>query len=153
MVAMQVGLQVGPGPRGWLIVTADAYRGPVSLKPGLSANVELLVTEADTALALGTGSVAALGTPRLIAICEEASVKAIDGELPAGTTSVGMKVQLDHLAPTPVGQSVLAEATVERINGRRVTFTVSVNDDRGLVAVGRLTRVIVDLDRFLERIG
>jgi fluoroacetyl-CoA thioesterase len=64
---------------------------------------------------------------------------------------VGMKVQLDHLAPTPVGQSVVAEATVERVNGRRVTFTVSVNDDRGLVAVGRITRVIVDRERFMDR--
>ena len=62
-----------------------------------------------------------------------------------------MKVQLDHLAPTAVGQKVKAEATVEKVNGRRVTFMVSVNDDRGLVAVGRVTRVIVDVERFLDK--
>ena len=121
------------------------------VKPGLSAEVELLVTETDTAIALRSGSVPVLATPRLIALCEEASMQAVRAELDEGLTTVGMKVQLDHLAPTPVGQSVLAEATVERVNGRRVTFTVSVNDDRGLVAVGRITRVIVDLERFMER--
>ena len=121
------------------------------VKPGLSAAVELVVAEADTALALRSGSVAVLGTPRLIALCEEASVIAIRDELDPEITSVGMKVQLDHLAPTAVGQKVKAEATVEKVNGRRVTFMVSVNDDRGLVAVGRVTRVIVDVQRFLDK--
>jgi fluoroacetyl-CoA thioesterase len=121
------------------------------VKPGLSAEIELIVTEADTAISLRSGSVSVLATPRVVALCEEASVRAINGELDAQTTSVGMKVQLDHLAPTAVGQRVLAEATVERVNGRRITFTVSVNDDRGLVAVGRITRVLVQIDRFMEK--
>ena len=121
------------------------------VKPGLSADVELVVTEADTALALRSGAVPVLATPRLIALCEEASMQAVVAEIGPELTTVGMKVQLDHLAPTPVGQSVVAEATVERVNGRRVTFTVSVNDDRGLVAVGRITRVIVDRERFMDR--
>jgi fluoroacetyl-CoA thioesterase len=123
----------------------------VPVKPGLSAEIELVVTEADTAISLRSGAVSVLATPRVVALCEEASVRAINGELDAQTTSVGMKVQLDHLAPTAVGQRVLAEATVERVNGRRITFTVSVNDDRGLVAVGRITRVIVQIDRFMEK--
>jgi fluoroacetyl-CoA thioesterase len=123
----------------------------VPVKPGLSAEVELVVTDADTAVALRSGTVDVLATPRVIALCEEASMRAVQDEVEAGLTTVGMKVQLDHLAPTPVGQSVVAEATVERVNGRRVTFTVSVNDNRGLVAVGRITRVIVDRDRFMER--
>jgi fluoroacetyl-CoA thioesterase len=128
-----------------------AYRGHVFVKPGQSADAELIVTEADTAVALRSGSVPVLATPRVVALCEEAAVAAVDRHLDEGTTSVGMKVQLDHLAPTAVGQSVRAEATVERVNGRRVTFTVSVTDDRGLVAVGRITRVVVDLERFLDK--
>jgi fluoroacetyl-CoA thioesterase len=144
----------GPSPAVrwvWLLLGVDAYRGPVPVKPGLSADVQLVVTEADTAIALRSGSVAVLATPRLIALCEEASMRAVGRELDEGLTTVGMKVQLDHLAPTAVGESVRAEATVERVNGRRVTFTVSVNDNRGLVAVGRITRVIVDTERFMER--
>lgn len=121
------------------------------VKPGLSAEVDLLVGDTDTAIAIKSGDVPVLATPRVVALCEEAAVKALLGELAPTETSVGMQVQLDHLAPTAVGHTVTAEATVERVSGRRVTFTVSVNDERGLIAVGRTTRVIVNIDRFLEK--
>lgn len=121
------------------------------MKPGLSAEVELVVADADTAVSQRTGSVAVLATPRVVALCEEASFKAVEGALDESQTTVGMQVQLDHLAPTAVGHTVAAEATVEKISGRRVIFTVSVNDERGLIAVGRVTRVIVETDRFLEK--
>lgn len=123
------------------------------LHPGLSAEVQLTVTEADTALAIGSGTVPVLATPRVVALCEETSLRAVEDELEPGTTTVGMRVQLDHLAPTPVGQTVSCEATLESMAGRRVTFTVSVNDARGLVAAGKITRVIVDTERFLEKAG
>jgi len=123
----------------------------VSLQTGLSASVELVVTDDDTAIALGSGSVPVLGTPRLVGLCEEAAVAAIDGLLETGSTSVGMRVQVDHLMPTMVGVPVTAEATLEKISGRRLTFTVSVSDPRGLIAAGRVTRVIVDVERFMEK--
>ena len=69
----------------------------------------------------------------------------------AGRTSVGYRVQLDHTAPTAVGGKVQAEAILESVEGRRLNFRVSVSDGHGLVAAGRITRVIVDRDRFLER--
>jgi fluoroacetyl-CoA thioesterase len=121
------------------------------VRPGLCAEAELTVGDADTALAFHSGEVPVLATPRVVALCEQASFEALVGELGPGETSVGMRVQLDHLAPTAVGHTVTAEATVEKVNGRRVTFTVSVNDERGLVAVGRVSRVIVDVDRFLDK--
>jgi predicted thioesterase len=121
------------------------------LEPGLSATAELKVTDGDTALALRSGEVPVLATPRVVALCEEATVLAVDGRLPEGVTTVGMRVQLDHLAPSMVGALVTAEATLERVEGRRLTFTVSVNDHRGLVAAGRVTRVIVDAEVFMER--
>jgi fluoroacetyl-CoA thioesterase len=121
------------------------------VRPGLSAEVTLLVGDADTAVALRSGCVPVLATPRIIALCEEASLAALEPELDPGMTSVGMQVQLDHLAPTAVGHTVAAEATVEKISGRRIIFTVSVNDERGLVAVGRVTRVIVEIERFLDK--
>lgn len=125
----------------------------MELRPGLAAAVELVVEDADTALTLGTGDVPVLATPRVVTLAEEASVKAIDGLLADGTTSVGYRVQLDHLAPTPVGGRVRAEATLETIEGRRLTFRVSVSDGHGLVAAGRITRVIVERSRFLEKAG
>jgi predicted thioesterase len=121
------------------------------LEPGLAAEVAVAVTKDDTAIALGSGEVPLLGTPRVVALVEEAAMKALEGQLPAGTTSVGMRVQLDHLAPTAVGHKVRAEATLKDIEGRRLTFAVSVRDERGLVAAGKVTRVIVDVDRFMEK--
>ncbi len=121
------------------------------VQPGLSATAELVVGEADTAVAMHSGEVAVLSTGRLLALCEEAAFNAAAPAMDEAQTTVGMKVQLDHLAPSAVGHRVVAEAKIEKVNGRRVTFTVSVNDERGLVAVGRVTRVIVDAERFLAK--
>ena len=121
------------------------------LEPGLAAEVVAAVTDDDTAIALGSGEVPVLGTPRVIALVEEAAVKALEGRLASGTTSVGMRVQLDHLAPTAVGHKVRAEATLKEVEGRRLIFAVSVHDERGLVAAGKITRVVVDVDRFMDK--
>jgi len=123
----------------------------VPVRIGLSATVEFVVTEADTAIAMRSGSVPVLATPRLIARCEEASIAAIEGRLGPNETTVGAKVRIEHLAPTAVGHTVQAEATVEKVKGRRITFTVSARDERGLVVVGRVTRVVVDVERFLDK--
>ena len=121
------------------------------LSPGLHGSAKLVVSHADTAVALRSGDVAVLGTPRLIALAEEAALGAVADSLPSGQTTVGMRVQIDHLAPTNVGSAVAAEATLEKVEGRRLTFTVSVTDSCGLVAAGKVTRVIVETERFLEK--
>lgn len=128
-----------------------AYGTPVKLQPGLVARVSLTVGKEDTAAALATGDVPVLATPRVVILAEEATVLAVEGRLDPGLTTVGYRVQLDHLAPTAVGGTVQAEAILEAVEGRRLTFRVSVSDGRGLVAAGRITRVIVDRERFLER--
>jgi predicted thioesterase len=120
-------------------------------KPGLTASVEMTVTEAETAITFRSGSVPVLATPRVIALCEEASILALDGTLADNETSVGMRVQLDHVQPTAIGSTVTAEATLEKVEGRRLTFTVHAHDARGLIAAGRVTRVVVDVERFLEK--
>lgn len=114
---------------------------------------QLTVGEADLAIALGSGDVPVLGTPRMIALAEEATVKALDGALADTSTTVGMRVQIDHLQPTAVGGTVAAEAVLEKIEGRRLTFHVTVGDERGLVAAGRITRVVVDRAEFLTRLS
>lgn len=123
----------------------------MALRPGLSATATMVVTDVDTALAFRSGDVPVLATPRVVGLAEEATVRAIAEALDEGQTTVGFRVQLDHLAPTPLGGEVVAEATLEAVESRRLTFRVSVNDGRGLVAAGRITRVVVDRDRFLER--
>ena len=117
----------------------------------------MTVTSEHTAERLGTGDVAVLGTPRLVTLCEEASYRALAGRLPVGSTTVAWRVQFDHLVPVPVGARVVAESTLERVEGRRFVFTTSVvRDDSecaGPVAVGRLTRVLVDRGAFLAKAG
>ena len=119
--------------------------------PGLVATVELTVKEGDTAEALRSGDVPMLATPRVVALAEEATVAALADHLDSKATTVGQRVQLDHLLPIPVGKSVRAEAKLESVEGRRLVFTVSINADRGLVAAGKVTRVIVNRNRFLEK--
>jgi predicted thioesterase len=121
------------------------------VEPGLSAVIELTVGGVDTAASLRSGDVPMLGTPRIVALVEEASVAALVGRLEPHVTSVGMRVQLDHLIPVPVGVTVRAEATLERVEGRRLNFNVSVTSERGLVAAGKLTRVLVNRERFLDK--
>lgn len=123
----------------------------MGLPSGLTASITLKVEEGDTALALGSGDVPVLATPRLVTLVEQASIAALGSRLGPDKTSVGYEVQLAHLSPTPVGAEVTAEATLESVEGRRLTFRVSVTDTRGLVAAGRITRVVVVRDRFIER--
>jgi len=123
----------------------------VKLETGLRGDAKMTVTEADTARALGSGDVDVLGSPRLIALCEEAAVAAVSNSLAAGTTTVGMRVQFDHLQPTAIGADVTAEAVLERIDGRRLVFNVLASDPGGLVAAGKITRVLVDVERFMGK--
>lgn len=118
---------------------------------GLAATTTLTVSDADTARSVGSGSVLVLATPRLLALCEEATVAAVAGHLEPGSTTVGIQVRLDHVAASPVGRLVTAEATLEKVAGRKLFFTVSAHDDRGLVAAGKVTRVIVDEASFMAR--
>jgi predicted thioesterase len=123
----------------------------VPLEPGLVGSAALTVGDADTADALGSGDVPVLATPRVVLLAERATVAAIAGQVERDETTVGYRVQLDHLAPVPVGDDVSAEAVLESIEGRRLTFRVSVKHRDGLVAAGRITRVVVARSRFLGK--
>lgn len=117
----------------------------------MRGSASLVVGAADTSSALGSGDVDVLGTPRLIALCEEATMAALADELAPGVASIGMRIRVDHLQPTPVGASVTADAVLDKIDGRRLTFTVSVSDSGGLVAAGKITRALVERASFLDK--
>jgi predicted thioesterase len=118
---------------------------------GAVARVQLTVTDADTAQALGSGDVPVLGTPRVLALAEAATVAATASRLPPGATTVGTRVELDHRSPTPVGHTVVAEARLSKVDGRRLTFEISVRDGTDVVAEGRVERMLVDRHRFVDR--
>jgi predicted thioesterase len=121
------------------------------VEPGLTARLSLVVGEADTALAMRSGDVAVLATPRLLALCEETTCLAVEGRLGPGRTSVGARVQFDHLAPVKVGSKVEAEVTLDKVEGRRLVFTVTAADAAGLVGAGKITRVVVDEESFVAK--
>ncbi|MCU1388360.1 MAG: Thioesterase superfamily [Ilumatobacteraceae bacterium] len=122
-----------------------------AIEVGLRGEARITVADADTAMSHGTGSVPVFATPCVIALCERAAIAAVGERLPDGVTTVGMRVQVDHLQPTAVGHEVTAEAFLKHIEGRRLTFAVSVHDNRGLVAAGKVTRVMVDIERFMGK--
>lgn len=117
--------------------------------PGRKASVSLEVGPEDTAIAMGSGDVPVLASPRVVALAEQAAVRALGSCLPQGKTSVGAWVEMEHLQPTPVGGTVTAEATMLGVHGRRLEFSVTVHDDAGAeVAHLRHRRVIVSRARF-----
>jgi fluoroacetyl-CoA thioesterase len=113
------------------------------------------VTPADTAEALGSGSLPVLGTPRLLAWCEAATCAAIEPALRAGDTSVGSRVELEHTRGSLVGVRVEVTATPVHRDGRLHRFSVVAREAEGgpVVATAEVTRVVVDAERFLDRLG
>lgn len=112
------------------------------------------VTDDDTAAAVGSGSLPVLGTPRLLAWLEAATCAALEPLLPEGSTSVGTRVQVEHLAASPVGAEVEVSASSAYEDGRLHRFTVSARDTRSgkVLAAGEITRVVVDAARFMARV-
>ncbi|MGH3663073.1 MAG: thioesterase family protein [Micromonosporaceae bacterium] len=123
----------------------------MDVTPGLSARVELVVGDADTAQTLGSGDVPVLGTPRVLALCEAATVAATASQLPGDSTTVGTHVELTHRAPSAVGSVVVAEATLAKRDGKRLWFEVLVKQGENVVAEGRIERVLVTRHSFLDR--
>lgn len=121
----------------------------MDLTVGLTARVELTVTDADTAQTVGSGDVPALGTPRVLAIAEAATVVATTSRLPAGATTVGTHIDLRHHAPTAIGGHVVATARLSRVDGRALRFDVVVHEGDTTVADGVVERVVVDRQRFV----
>jgi fluoroacetyl-CoA thioesterase len=131
----------------------------VPLEPGLAAEVTAVVGRGDTAVAVGSGDVEVLGTPRVLALLEAATVAAVAPELPPRATTVGTRVELDHLKATRVGVTVTARAELVAVKGRRLRFDVRLVEGLGnqsggpgvAAARGTVERALVDRDRFPPR--
>lgn len=126
----------------------------MGLEVGLQAALVHVVTAEDTALAVGSGDVEVLATPRLLGLCEAATIGALaDAGLAEATTTVGTRVDLEHLRASPVGETVRAAARLVHVDGRLLRFEVVVTDDGDrLVGRAELTRILVDRARFLGRV-
>ena len=120
---------------------------------GAAATISRAVSEADTSTALGSGDLPVLGTPRLLAWAEEATCAALAPHLDRSSSSVGVRVRLEHSRPSPLRAVVRVLATLTEVDERQLRFEVSAEHEDGqVVARGQVTRAVVDRSRFLERL-
>lgn len=120
----------------------------MQIEAGLVGRATLTVRPVDTAIALASGDVAVLATPRLLALCEEATMASLTGRVASESTSVGVEVALEHLAAASIGTEITATARVVAVDGHRITFSVEAEDAEKVVARGTVVRAIVDRARF-----
>ena len=118
---------------------------------GLKGQAATLVEREDTAQEVGSGSLLVYATPCMVALMEGAACDATAACLPEDKTSVGTMLNISHLAATPVGLEVRAEAEVTAVEGSKLTFTISAYDEAGLIGEGTHQRVIVSTQRFLDK--
>ena len=123
------------------------------MKIGDTFTVKKTVTEDMTAAALGSGGLPVFGTPYLIAMIESAAFTYLQQELPEGKSTVGTKVVVSHVSPSPVGMEITASVEVTDIsaNGKLIDFRASVADTAGLIGEGTHQRAIVTVDRFMDK--
>ena len=119
--------------------------------PGLTGEIEAVVTEDDTAARWGSGLVPVFGTPALVGLMEGAAVQALEEHLPPGQTSVGGRIDVRHLAATPVGMRVRARAELVKVEGRRLLFRVEAWDEVERIGEATHERFVVGVERFVAR--
>ena len=119
---------------------------------GLTHTSTLKVTNADTALEIGSGDMPVLATPAMTALMENAAMLAVSDSLPEGCTTVGGHISTSHLKPSRVGAQVSATATLDKIDGRKLYFTVKAHDGDTLIGEGSHLRFIVERDRFMAKL-
>ncbi len=124
----------------------------MEIKAGLKASSEEIVSESRCALNVGSGDLMVYATPSLAALMENAAMRAVADALPEGATTVGSMISTSHLRPTPVGGHVTATAELVEVEGRKLTFAVSAEDERGPIGEGNHVRFVVDRERFLSKL-
>jgi len=122
------------------------------LRPGLRGEAFLTVGEEHTAPRVGSGAIHVLATPVMINLIEAAALAAVEQRLPEGHQSLGTVLNVRHIAATPVGMRVTASATVERVEGRTIHFRVEARDEREVIGDGTHERVVVNVEKFDQRV-
>lgn len=123
----------------------------MELSVGLKSRIIEEVVDDSTAVSIGSGSLPVFATPKMVALMEKASCKAIEAALNEGLTSVGTLVNVEHLSATPKGMKVTVESVVTAVDKRKVCFEVVAFDEAGIIGKGTHERFIVDSERFLAK--
>lgn len=123
------------------------------LEIGLTAESTTVVTDANTALTLGSGDMKVFATPAMVALMENAAMKAVAAALPEGSTTVGTAMQTSHIKASKMGATITASARLVEVDSRRLRFEVRAWDEAGTIGEGTHTRFVVDRERFLAKLG
>lgn len=124
----------------------------MALAPGLTGEGTAVVTEANTAAAVGSGGITVFSTPMMIALMENAALRAVQPHLNEGESTVGTVVNIKHLAATPLGMSVRAVARLDVVDGRRLLFTVEAFDAKEKIGEGTHERFVIGVEKFLLKV-
>ena len=122
------------------------------LEKGISAQSRATVDEAVTAAAMGSGDMPVFATPAMVALMENAAMRAVAPELPDGSTTVGAEMNITQIKPSGLGAEIVASAVVTAVEGRKITFNVGARDAEGMIGEGTHVRFIVDRGRFLAKV-
>jgi len=125
----------------------------ITVPRGVSAQKTRAVAPSHSAREVGSGNIDVLATPMMIALMEAAALEAVQSYLPEGWTTVGTRVECDHLRATPLGDDVSVTAVLVRRDGRTLHFRVEARDSQGIIGKGRHRRFIVDIEKFLSKLG
>lgn len=125
---------------------------PIALTPGARGSSDLLVGPEHTAPHVGSGKIPVLATPVMVNLMESAALAAVEADLPAGYQTLGIRLDVTHIAATPVGMRVRARAELTKVDGRRLSFRVMAEDERELIGEGTHERIVVNLKRFDRRV-
>ncbi|QEK11093.1 thioesterase [Crassaminicella thermophila] len=120
------------------------------LEVGMKAMVHEVVTENDTAKSFGSGEVYVYATPKMIGIMENAALKAVDPKLPEGFATVGIHLDVKHMAATPVGMKVRAEAELVEVKGKKLKFKIEAYDEKDKIGEGFHSRYIINVEDFIK---
>lgn len=123
-----------------------------NLQTGIRYNMELIVSNNETASFYGSGNIDVYATPAMIALMENTSKNCVQGELPEGFTTVGVEINVKHIKATPVGMKVRSEAALAKVEGKRLFFKVEAFDEKGKIGEGTHTRYIINSEEFMKRI-
>lgn len=122
------------------------------LEKGLKATSTVVVSEKNTASAMGSGDLEVFATPSMVALMEKAAMRAVATALPEGSSTVGSEMNCSHIKPSKVGATITATAVLTEVEGRKLTFTVGAVDEQGIIGEGVHVRFVVDRERFMAKL-
>ena len=122
------------------------------MEKGLSAQSEVTVDGGNVAATMGSGDLQVFATPAMVALMENAAMKAVADNLTEGSTTVGAEMNVTHIKPSGVGAEIVASAVLTEVEGRKLTFNVGARDAEGMIGEGVHVRYVVDREKFMSKV-